>query len=208
VTASRPRPVDRSAQPQKKSKRDQFLDAALEVFGEVGYHAATVEDVLKASGGGRATFYTYFSSKSDLAACLFERTLPDACALYEQLATCEKLTLQVVRDSLAEVLTGFSTWNRVPFEALNHAMSDNPDLAQRHYAYIAQAIAPLTRGWEGERHDEAQLRAILIMLQWERFCWHWLVQGIPHDSDLVLNIISEMWYPQLKILRAGPPTGR
>lgn len=200
-------PAPRSRGGRQKT-RDRFLDAALEVFGRVGYHAATVEDILKVSGGGRATFYSYFDSKSDLAACLFERSLPHACAAYENLAQSPALTRQVVRDWLADGLVGFWTWNRVPFETLNHAMSDNPDIAHRHYDFIATAVSPLTRSWEGPHHAEAQLRAILIVLEWERFCWHWLVQRIQHDKDMVLDVVSETWYSQLKILRQGPPSPR
>jgi AcrR family transcriptional regulator len=192
----------------RQKTRDRFLDAAREVFGRVGYHAATVEDVLKVSGGGRATFYTYFESKSDLATCLFEQCLPRAIADYEKLAQSPALTRQVVRDWLADVLVGVWTWNRVPFEALNHAMSDNPNIAHRHYRFIATAVTPLTRGWEGPHHAEAQLRATLIVLQWERFCWHWLIQRVQHDRDMVLDVVSEMWYDQLKILRQGPPSPR
>ncbi len=198
-------PASRSHGGRQKT-RDRFLDAAFEVFGQVGYHAATVEDILRVSGGGRATFYTYFDSKSDLAACLFERSLPRAVADYEKLALTPTLTRQVVRDWLAEGLVGFWTWNRIPFEALNHAMSDNPDIAQRHYSFIATAVAPLTRGWDEPHHAEAQLRAVLLVLQWERFCWHWLVQQVRHDRDMVLDVVSEAWYDQLRILRQGPPS--
>lgn len=187
----------------RQRTRERFLDAALEVFGKVGYHAATVEDILQTSGGGRATFYTYFTSKADLAACLFERSLPLSRAAYERLARQPELTRHVVRDTLADSL-GFWTWNRVPFEALNHAMADSPEITRRHYEYIMTAVTPLTRNWEGSRHAEAQLRALLIVLQWERFCWHWLVQHITHDREMVLDVVAESWYRELKILRQGP----
>src|SRR5689334_7713152 len=44
----------------------RILDAALEVFGEVGYHACGVRAITELSGCSRASFYQYFSSKEDL----------------------------------------------------------------------------------------------------------------------------------------------
>lgn len=190
----------------QQKTRDRFLDGALEVFAKNGYHAATVQDILDASGGGRATFYTYFSSKADVAACLFERLLPGTHAAYVRLASCPVLTRQVVREWLEEGLL-FWRSNRIALEAMNHAMADDPDVGRRHYAYIVQAIEALAQAWEGPYHAEGQLRATVVVLQWERLCWHWLVQGVPLDRDLVLDVVSETWLAQLQVIRKGPPSG-
>ena len=44
----------------------RILEAALEVFGEVGYHDCGVKRITELSGYSRASFYQYFSSKEDL----------------------------------------------------------------------------------------------------------------------------------------------
>jgi AcrR family transcriptional regulator len=44
----------------------RILDAALELFGEVGYHECAVQRITERSGCSRASFYQYFSSKEDL----------------------------------------------------------------------------------------------------------------------------------------------
>jgi AcrR family transcriptional regulator len=44
----------------------RILEAALEVFGEVGYHGCGVKRITELSGYSRASFYQYFSSKEDL----------------------------------------------------------------------------------------------------------------------------------------------
>lgn len=48
------------------SKRDLIMAAGARVFPELGFHKATVEDVIKAAGVARSTFYAYFSSKREL----------------------------------------------------------------------------------------------------------------------------------------------
>lgn len=44
----------------------RLLEAGAEVFAERGYHAARVDDVVKAASTSHGTFYLYFSSKQDL----------------------------------------------------------------------------------------------------------------------------------------------
>lgn len=46
--------------------RERLLDAGRSVFAEVGYAAATVDDIIERAGTSRATFYRYFKSKEDL----------------------------------------------------------------------------------------------------------------------------------------------
>jgi AcrR family transcriptional regulator len=46
--------------------RDRIVRAALGVFAERGFHRATMQDVVRASGLSVGAIYTYFRSKSDL----------------------------------------------------------------------------------------------------------------------------------------------
>lgn len=48
--------------------RDAIFDAAVETFAINGFDDTTVEDVARAAGVSRATFFRYFSSKDDLLA--------------------------------------------------------------------------------------------------------------------------------------------
>ena len=44
-------------------RRRQILDAARDVFARRGYHAATIDDIVAATGVARGTFYLYFDDK-------------------------------------------------------------------------------------------------------------------------------------------------
>ena len=46
--------------------QQRILDAALRVFGEVGYHQCSVDSITKLAGCSRVSFYQYFSSKEDV----------------------------------------------------------------------------------------------------------------------------------------------
>lgn len=47
----------------KDERRAQLLEAARTVFGDKGYHAATVDDITRAAGVAKGTYYLYFSEK-------------------------------------------------------------------------------------------------------------------------------------------------
>jgi AcrR family transcriptional regulator len=54
----------------KAQNRQSILDAAREVFGELGYEAATVRDIIRRTGLAAGTFYNYYRSKEEVFAAL------------------------------------------------------------------------------------------------------------------------------------------
>lgn len=61
---------------KKEARREQILEAAAVVFGEMGYHAASVVDVLERAGIARGTFYLHFENKRQV----FDQLLDDMLA--------------------------------------------------------------------------------------------------------------------------------
>lgn len=51
---------------KKEARRDQILEAAAAVFGETGYHAANVADIIARAGVARGTFYQHFENKREV----------------------------------------------------------------------------------------------------------------------------------------------
>jgi AcrR family transcriptional regulator len=68
-TTSRRKRVTKSPE----DRRDDLLRAGLETFGGIGFQDATVEDVTRAAGIAKGTFYLYFDSKDHLLGALWER---------------------------------------------------------------------------------------------------------------------------------------
>lgn len=59
---------------KKDAKRTAMMQAAVKVFAEQGYHAATVRDIVTAADVAVGTFYFYFPDKETLFVHLFEET--------------------------------------------------------------------------------------------------------------------------------------
>ena len=56
----------------KVANRQAILDAAREVFGELGYETATVRDIIRRTGLAAGTFYNYYRSKEEVFAALVD----------------------------------------------------------------------------------------------------------------------------------------
>ncbi len=61
------------AERQRSERRDAIVRAAERVFGQLGYHVASISEVIDEAGISRGTFYLYFDGKSALFLELIER---------------------------------------------------------------------------------------------------------------------------------------
>lgn len=62
----------------KVANRRAILDAAREVFAELGYESATVRDIIRRTGLASGTFYNYFKSREEV----FEALADDGAARF------------------------------------------------------------------------------------------------------------------------------
>lgn len=56
----------------KAANRKAILDAAMDVFGELGYDAASVRDIVRRTDLATGTFYNYFPDKESVLRALLE----------------------------------------------------------------------------------------------------------------------------------------
>ncbi len=55
------------------ARRNQILDAAIKVFAEKGFHAATIKEIAAEAGIAHGSIYTYFENKTALLLGIFDR---------------------------------------------------------------------------------------------------------------------------------------
>lgn len=71
------------ARPQRRRQErgvrrmEQLLDAAAELFAEIGYDSATTNKIAARAGVSPGTLYQFFSGKEDLAQALADRYVPE-----------------------------------------------------------------------------------------------------------------------------------
>src|SRR5689334_21987970 len=90
-------PRDPSGAPVSKvATRDRILDGALEVFARKGYHGASVDDIVRASGTSKGAVYHHFPNKE----AVFLALVDDFAA---RLATAVAAAIAGQRGALAKV---------------------------------------------------------------------------------------------------------
>ncbi|WP_193176768.1 TetR/AcrR family transcriptional regulator [Oricola nitratireducens] len=72
---------------QDPVKRQQILDGAKRVFMQVGFDAASMNDITREAGVSKGTIYVYFENKEDLFGALIDR---ERSALFASLADALK----------------------------------------------------------------------------------------------------------------------
>lgn len=68
-------------------RRAQILEAALRCFAKKGYHAAKMDDIVRASGLSKGAIYWHFKSKDEIFLALFESYEQAIFAAWEQTDT-------------------------------------------------------------------------------------------------------------------------
>lgn len=58
-------------------RRNELLDAAVQLFGDKGVERTSVSDIVKQVGVAQGTFYYYFKTKDDVIFALVERSLAE-----------------------------------------------------------------------------------------------------------------------------------
>ncbi|HSH02669.1 MAG TPA: TetR/AcrR family transcriptional regulator [Anaerolineae bacterium] len=166
---------------KKDAKRTAMMQAAVQIFAQKGYQAATVRDIVKAAGVSIGTFYFYFPDKETLFIHLYEETADFLL----------KAMLQGVRttgDMRHKLIAGVEAYINIGlFEPavvqllLVGGVGALPALAARR----SQFRESLVRGWQRPL-DEA-LAAGEIVAQDTRYTAEAIVGAV---DEVVLNILA------------------
>ncbi len=114
----------------KLANRRAILDAAREVFAELGYESATVRDIIRRTGLASGTFYNYFRSLDEV----FEALADDGAARFRPILR-----------ACWEASNSFEGYLRAAIQAYFDFMADE------HEAWHAHRPA-------GERHPQMRLQ--------------------------------------------------
>ena len=177
----------------------KLLDAGTQVFSTKGFHAARVDDVVKAARTSHGTFYLYFANKEDLLRALAEDVAeqmtgladslgpltPDAAGLAELRAWLERFTEVYERSGAliaawTEAETEDSEVGRIGADLLG-------GFAVALARQIAKSSAPL----------DPNLASIALVAMIERFNYYALAGMVRAERDEVLDTLAAVTHAGL-----------
>jgi AcrR family transcriptional regulator len=125
---------------------ERLLDAALETFAEIGFAAASVEDICRRGGFTRGAFYSSFRTKDELFGALFARETARNIELAEAQLTGIEQEADPVTVGVERCLSTFRadrTWVLVLTEYRLHA-ARHPEAAAALQEHLAALNVRLT----------------------------------------------------------------
>jgi len=104
---------------KKRRTREVIVEAALELFGERGYHATTVAEIAVAAELSERTVFTYFPTKEEI---LFSdhADFRDRLAVALAQRPAGASALDTLRDFVVENLSAMDKSSRVRWEIVSH----------------------------------------------------------------------------------------
>ena len=186
-------------------RRDQILDAALQVFAAHGYHAGSLREVARVAEMSLSNLTHHFNTKEDLLLALLERR--DADSPGQRTGTGD-----LVADVLAQ-----ATWNQtIPELIALYTVLSAESVTHDHpgRAYFTERFATVRRGFQEEfekLRDADRLRpgvdpeliAGCITALWDGIQLQWLLQQ--GHIDVIVHLRT---FLDLVVAPADPAAGR
>ncbi|WP_189710409.1 TetR/AcrR family transcriptional regulator [Streptomyces phaeofaciens] len=183
---------------QKEMTRRLLLSTALELFEARGYAGTTVDDIAKAAGTTRVTFYAYFPSRTALMKALFEE-LDRLLAEREGAADLVTVVRAGQRDGFGIWLTAVSRqWPRIrPYVLAAHeAAAVDPEVRELVEGWFDGVVHDIEAGLDQAGRfdpDSRRTRGFLALAQLDQLGRHWMRHGWRTDPATALGVLTDSW---------------
>ena len=179
------------AQGRKTMRR--LLDAGMRVFADRGFHAARVDDIVRAARTSHGTFYLYFTNKEDLLRALAVECGHDLSALADTLGPVgpDAEGYAELRAFLGRFFATYRRYGPVIRAWMEGHVDDRAvsALGVRSFTEIANALGRRLRE-AGAAGDDASVSALMAML--ERFAYFLVSRRLDFDADEMLDTVAHI----------------
>ena len=203
---------------EKERRRAEIIDAAEQLYSEVGWDAVTMDGVAKCARLSRALIYVYFQDKSDLLLAIAERALAELRVSFVAAAAAQTSGLDRVQ-AIGQAYVLFQQQTPYRFDACSrfhaHQAAGQPTddaCAAAGDAVIAVIVEALMRGQaDGSiRRDIGNPAQVCVML------WaftHGLIQIGTNKTQEIARLgievsqLMEGSFAMLRYMLAAKPAG-
>jgi AcrR family transcriptional regulator len=184
-------PDGRTLSARGEKTRQKLLHAAEQVFGELGYHDASIVKITEAAGVGQGTFYLYFASKKEC----FDELIRDLNrrirhAMGEQ---SSKGTTRVEQELLG--FKGYFTFAAEHpglYRIIRQSAFVSPEVFKWHYDRVNERYVAALREADDRRElgpIDPEVAAWALMAVGETIGLRWIVWG---DGKVPPHVIAEL----------------
>lgn len=181
----------RTARGERTAAR--LRDAAREVFADLGFAAARVEDVVAVAGVSHGTFYTYFENKAAVLDALVDETAAALLAVAEEPWEGEDVeaTLETVIGRFVDLILRdaavIATWLEASAYE-DHFRARLRAVRGRVASQVAGHIAPVARAG----HDPEVVAGALVAMV-EGYATRGLLSADAADRHAAVRTLARLW---------------
>ena len=174
----------------------KLFDAGMRVFGERGYHAARVDDIVRAARTSHGTFYLYFANKEDLLRALAIDCADELGKLADRIGqiTPDERGFAELRSFLAEFVATYRQYGPVIRAWMEDQVADHEidRLGVKAFTAIAARLGQRMREADVTvaENETAAVGALMAML--ERFNYALASRRLVLDDDTVLDTLAHI----------------
>jgi AcrR family transcriptional regulator len=174
----------------------KLFDAGMRVFAERGYHAARVDDIVRAARTSHGTFYLYFANKEDLLRALAIDCADDLATLADRVGpiTPDEHGFAELRAFLAEFVATYRRYGPVIRAWMEDQVADAEidRLGVKAFTAIGARLGERMRdvGAVTDETEPAAVGALMAML--ERFNYALASRRLVLDNDEVLDTLAHI----------------
>ena len=189
----------------KVQNRQAIMDAAREVFGELGYETATVRDIIRRTGLAAGTFYNYYRSKEEVFAALADdgarRFSPILKQLRAEAGEFDGFLYKALKAYFDFIADEHESWmaRRPPDEPLVHVSGETPEMAAV-FAEVKASVQQALAGPGGAISDIDYIAAACIGVA--REVGDQMLHRRPVDTHAAAQFATDMILTGLKGLPA------
>jgi AcrR family transcriptional regulator len=181
----------RTLSPRGVETRTRLIEAAEHVFGELGYHDASIVKITEAAGVGQGTFYLYFATKKDV----FDELVRDLNRrIRHAMAEQSKQGGTRVEQELLGFKGYFEFAAKHPglYRIIRQSAFVSPDVFKWHYDRVSERYVAALRE-AVDRHElgsiDPEVAAWSLMSVGETIGLRWIVWG---DGVVPDHVIAEL----------------
>jgi AcrR family transcriptional regulator len=187
---------ERELRAQGRRTMRKLFDAGMRVFAERGYHAARVDDIVRAARTSHGTFYLYFANKEDLLRALAIDCAADLAKLADGIGTIspDDEGFRELRAFLAEFLSTYRRYGPVIRAWMEDQVADAEidRLGVKAFTTIGARLGQRMREAGAVTADNEAAAAGALMAMLERSSYALASRRLVLDDDAVLDTLAHI----------------
>ena len=158
-----------------------MLDSARRLFPEHGYQGTSIEMITEAAGYGTGTFYTYFSSKTDIFRTLYGEGIKIFHTMVKEAHSWPGMTAPSKLSAIAGAYHRFHKDHRDYYDILSILHLRQKDFEEHHELldYVIETGADLLKTIQGVLVEGMDRGEITPIDPWKATCFLWgMMDGV------------------------------